>query len=45
MVDEEGLGLDGGVWDEIMAGYLAGGDLQRGKWGEVERCHRGRNGE
>lgn len=39
MVDEERLGLDGGAWDEIMVGYLVGGDAERAKRGEIEEWY------
>ena len=41
MVDQERLVLDGGVWDEVMAGYLVSGDAERSKWGKVENWHCG----
>ena len=39
MVDHERLVLNGGVWDQAMAGYLVAGDLERGDTCEVEAGH------
>lgn len=39
MVDQERLLLDGGVWDEIMAGNLMLGDLEITDGREVQLCH------
>ena len=33
--------MDRGVGDEVVAVYLMSGDAERGKRGEVERCHCG----
>ena len=41
MIDEEGLRLNRCIWDEIMAGYLVGGNPERGKRGESEGYHCG----
>jgi hypothetical protein len=43
VVDQERLGLNGGVWDEVMAGYLVSGDAERGKRCEIEKWHSGCN--
>ena len=39
MIDEKGLGLNRGVWDEVIAGYFVGRDPERGKRGESKGCH------